>query len=59
MFPIFRTQRGQRPSVGLLFVAVIVAMMLLLAACGSSTTTGSTPPATPIPRPRRWRCPLI
>jgi polar amino acid transport system substrate-binding protein len=49
MFPIFRTQRGQRPSVGLLFVAVIVALTLLLAACGSSTTTGSTATATPNP----------
>lgn len=43
MFPIFRSHRGQRPSVGLLFVGVIVALTLLLAACGSSST-GSTPP---------------
>ncbi len=49
MFPIFRIQRGQRPSVGLLFVAVIVALTLLLAACGSSTTTGSSPAATQNP----------
>ncbi len=58
MFPIFHTQRGQRPSVGLLFMAVIVVLTLLLAACGSSTTTGagSTPvptqnPATPTVAP--------
>lgn len=58
MFPIFRTQRGRRPSVGLLFMAVIVALTLLLAACGSNTTTGagSTPvptqnPATPTVAP--------
>ncbi|MEO8973984.1 MAG: ABC transporter substrate-binding protein [Ktedonobacteraceae bacterium] len=49
MFSIFRTQRGQRPSAGLLFVAVVVALTLLLAACGSSTTTGSTSPPTPNP----------
>ncbi|HVB22134.1 MAG TPA: ABC transporter substrate-binding protein [Ktedonobacteraceae bacterium] len=48
MFPIFRSHRGQRPSVGLLFVGVIVALTLLLAACGSSTT-GSTPVATQNP----------
>ena len=49
MIPIFRAQSGRRPSVGLLFVAVIVALTLLLAACGSSTTTGSTPPPTQNP----------
>ncbi len=48
MVPISHTQRGRRPSIGLLFVAVLVALTLLLAACGSNTTTGSGG-STPIP----------
>ena len=48
MFPIFHNQRGQRPSFGLLFMAVIVVLTLLLAACGSNTTTGAG--STPVPQ---------